>query len=69
VQCTKRLAAGSSQVFLLLHFFFLVTDLPTFEYRHFVFLRDKRSVGDKMVFGGCHVTSVVSSSSELVIAG
>lgn len=65
MQHTKRLAAGSLVVFL----FFFGTDLPTFGFKHFIFLRDKRSEGVKILIGGCQVASLVSSSSELVIAG
>jgi len=65
---TKRLI-DTSLFLLFLHLFFFDTGFSTFGYKHLMCLRVKRSPGVKILDGGCHVTSLVSSSSELVIAG
>jgi len=54
---------------LFLHLFFFDKGFSTFGYKHLICLRVKRSLGVKILDGGCHVASLVSSSSEFVIAG
>jgi len=66
---TKRLIGTSTFFLLFLHFFFFDKGFSTFGYKHFICLRVKRSPGVKILDGGCHVASFVSSSSEFVIAG
>lgn len=66
---TGRLTFNSSFALLFLRFFFSAKDFSTFGSRHLACLRMVRSAGVKVVGGGCHVSSLVSSSSELVIAG
>ncbi|KAE9543562.1 hypothetical protein AGLY_002362 [Aphis glycines] len=52
-------------LFLKLHTKRLI-GFSTFGYKHFICLRVKRSPGVKILDGGCHVASFVSSSSEYI---